>query len=186
MIRRTFPLLALLLATGAASAAPSEVDTAMETLKTSKDHQVRLQAVKKLGQLKDPKAIPALIVALEPAGADPEEDWFVGREAGRSLAAIGKPSLDPLMATLKHEKPLIRRRALDAITLLRPPDIQALLAKTIKGDADPSVRGAAAMRMRDLKDKAAIPVLKEVAEKDADEGVKKHARQAIEKLEANP
>lgn len=167
----------------AAPAPAAELDKAIETVKTATDPQVRNTAVQKLGELKDPKAIPVLIEALAPKAADMEKDWFVAKNAVNALVAIGKPSLEPLMVVTKHENAVVRKRAIEAVARLKPADVVGFLSKHVKGDPDPRVRAACVFQLRDLKDKAVLPVLQEVAAKDADADVKRHAKTAIEKIQ---
>lgn len=59
---------------------------------------VRAQAAQALGELGDPRAIPALVEALK------DEREEVAKVAAQALAAYGEPAIDPLIGLVMQKK----------------------------------------------------------------------------------
>lgn len=167
-----------------AVAGAAEVDDAIKTANTTKDAQVRLKAVQKLGDLKDPKGIPALIAAFKPLTSDVKEDWFVRKAAVKALVGMGKESVEPLKKALVDPDGVVRTRAVDALGKLKPADVQQILETALKGDKEWSVRLEAVFAMRDSGDKKYLPALKAAAKDDESAAVRNNATKVVDKLTA--
>ena len=75
-------------------------------------YSVRLQAARELGQLADPRAVPALVLATEDKELVLPRPMVV-REALRALAMIGDTAgLQPALAAMEHPDRLVREDAL--------------------------------------------------------------------------
>ena len=72
-----------------------EIDDLIEKLRTSHDGE-REHAAKKLGELKDARAVGPLIKALGDA------DSLVQDNAMQALGKIGKPAVEPLIKALEY------------------------------------------------------------------------------------
>ena len=176
--------IALLLPARARAAASTELDDAVYVVRTSKDPAKRLKAVQKLGELKDSRSVAYLIDALHPMTSDPRDDWFVRTACVTSLVRIGAPAVDPLRKAVTDPSPIVRARVLEALTKLRAPGVVELLAKRLKNDPEVEVRIACVAEMRDLGDKAALPPLREAAQRDQSPIVRERAASIADKLAA--
>lgn len=183
-LRHVTGFLGLVLACRLAGAAPSEFDTAVATLQKSTAPFDRKKAAEKLGQLKDARAIPYLIEALSLKDPDPEKDWFVRTVASQALTSFGAPAVAPLTKAAESTEPTVRRGAVDALTKMKAPGVIEILCAHLKTDADAPLRTACIFNMRDLKDKKAIPCLREVAKSDKDPEVREKAGRIADKIES--
>jgi HEAT repeat protein len=102
----------------------------------SEDLETRQAAVVALGRIGDPRAVPALVKALE---ADGE---LIIPAAG-ALAHIGDPrAFEALLGLIGHADAAVRQAAIAAINSLGHPDMPAR-ARALLGDPDPRVRESA-------------------------------------------
>ena len=138
--------------------------------------EVRGQAARALGQLKDARATAPLIVAL---GA-PEAE--VRRWAASSLGRIGgdRAREELIRALTKDQDPTVRGWAALALARIGDPQASAPLIKAL-GDEDASVRGQAALALGQLGDPEAQKAL-ETAANDSDPNVQARAKAALEQL----
>lgn len=84
----------------------SSASTALiASLTKDKDRQVRRNAARSLGDMKDAKSVKALVRQLNDA------DPAVRKAAYAALKNIGSPAVQPLTVALKHRNPLVRRQA---------------------------------------------------------------------------
>jgi len=107
------------------------------------DLHFRLHAVWALGEIKDPRAIGALITALN------DKDPNVIGGAGVSLGGIGKPAVEPLIAALKDEKPRIRWGAAWALQWIKDPRAVEPLIGALE-DENSHVRTHAEMALMEI------------------------------------
>ncbi|MBM3792399.1 MAG: hypothetical protein FJW35_18910, partial [Acidobacteria bacterium] len=142
----------------------------------------RIGAVRKLAASTDPRAIEALIAALD----DPAES--VEKEARKALLRIGKPATKQLVAALSHASD--RRRVNAAILLRRVvPDVRewsqaeavyGVFVETLR-HADPSFRRCAVEELGAIGDVRALGALAAVlCDKNFD--IRSSARDAIEAI----
>ncbi|MBV9790706.1 MAG: HEAT repeat domain-containing protein, partial [Chloroflexi bacterium] len=119
----------------------------------SPNSSVRNTAVSGLGQLKDTRALDALIVAL----ADPDNN--VRNTAIFALSQYGDPgAVEPLLTVLADPNISIRSAAVTALGQLRDPRaVEPLL--TVLADPNTNVRSAAATALGQLRDPRAVEPL---------------------------
>ncbi len=98
-----------------AAARSSRVDRLINILKTDSSYKVRLRVVVALGQLKDRRAVPALIYALY------DKNYTVRGLAAAALAQIGdKRALFGLRRVAKQDKHgFVRARAIAALRVIK-------------------------------------------------------------------
>jgi HEAT repeat protein len=111
---------------------------------------VRLSAIKALGELRDVRAVGSLIAVLR--------DESCGCTAANALVKIGKTSVEPLIAALKDESPIVRRNAVKALGGISDPNAVKPLVAALK-DEDLIVRGNAATALGQTKDASAVQPL---------------------------
>jgi len=140
------------------------LDAVRDVLKTSKDPELRRQAVFVLADVEDPAVLTTLI---EVAKSDPDAD--VRRHA---IYAISNESEDPrvldtLVSIMKSEKdPDIRRHVLYALAEVDRPDVVKILSDAALNDPDLEIRTAATYAIAEVDDPEALRALK-VLVKDA-------------------
>lgn len=111
------------------------IERLMEMVK--RDHPVpRRQAAAALGQIGDPKAVPALLTA----AANPE-DRYVEHSIIYSLITLNQPG--PLISALKAPQPKVRKAALIALDQLDHSPLQAGQAVPLLSTKDKDLRTAA-------------------------------------------
>ncbi|MBU0599172.1 HEAT repeat domain-containing protein [bacterium] len=117
----------------------SETDRVDELIQELKDEDsdVRENAAKALGEIKDARAVEPLIAALK-GGEDPCVRW----NAARALEKIGTPAVEPLIAALKDEDSSVRVNAEFSLGRIGTPAAEPLIA-ALK-DKDPIVQHYAA------------------------------------------
>ena len=117
--------------------------TLPELQDAAKDHlpSVRLEAVRALGLIGSPKAIPQLLALFDKVSPAKDE---LGMAAAKAIADIGEPALPDLLKANKGTKLPQRMGAAFAIAQIRPvpPDAVALLRPYLKAAA-PEVRAGA-------------------------------------------
>jgi len=175
----------------------------LHVLLKSPDRSVKLAAIRALGRIEAAKAGERLARLLV------EDPGQLGREAGRSLAAIGKPAWPRIMALAVHKEPRVRSAAMALVVDAGLPGAVDLLVKSaasgdrtvrlaaldalstnsvpaavkpvmeLAGDPDPWVRHAAVCALGRMGDPAAEPVLRK-ALKDEKTFVAKAAAKAME------
>lgn len=184
----------------------SPLSQAMTDLK-SKDVGARRRATEDLSRLREPRATPALIVALSDedggvrAGAaraiglmrvpdgvkeltrvlkeDPEPS--VRQSAAVALGFIGDASAGaPLAAALKDGDASTRYAAVQALATLRSPAGVPALTEGLK-DPSPAYRRTAALALGEIGDASAVPAIRNLL-KDDDISVQAGAAQALGRL----
>ncbi|HHT9120077.1 MAG TPA: HEAT repeat domain-containing protein [Candidatus Hypogeohydataceae bacterium YC41] len=103
------------------------VEPLVATLKDKdEDWAVRRKAAEALGKIKDSRAVEPLIDAFR--------DERVEREATFSLAEIGKPAVEPLIATLKDGDSHVRQNAAEALGRIKDTSAVEPLIAALKQD----------------------------------------------------
>ena len=106
------------------------------------------------------------------------------------LAARRSPMTDPqiLLAVLRDEDNLVRRRACDAVAACIPREHSQIVAfvqavtRLVKSDETAIVRRVAARAMAAIGSRADIDVLQRALESESDDAVRKELRRAIKSL----
>ena len=119
----------------------------------------RLAAAKTLGELKDPRALPALTDALK-NDKDPE----VRQAAADALGAIKSPAaVAALISALQNDKdPEVRVAVARALGKIKDPGAVPALVKAMKTDKSGIVRFETTAALGDIKDASAVLDLLEV------------------------
>lgn len=98
----------------------------VQTVTSSRDEKARLAAVLALGKLKDPRAVPALIRALD------DKSNVVRAVAATALGFAGDSRAEgPLTRKLNDADPTVRARAREALERLSPPVVEAPPARQV-------------------------------------------------------
>ena len=130
------------------------------------DPRVRRFLALALGRLGDARAVPALLVYLagvrQGEGTDSETHIY----AIWALGAIGDPSAIPeLVALATHEDPGLRKTAVHALRVFPAPEATAALEGAL-GDPVGDVRWNAAGALAYRGDRAAVPVLEQMLDRE--------------------
>lgn len=150
-----------------------DVGTLIELLK-SKYQLDREKAADYLGEIGDPRAVPALIEALK----DPAISWI----AAESLGKLGDPrAVPPLIAALGSDEKWLRRNAATALGRIGDPAAAGPLT-TLLSDGKDNVRQAAASALGMIGIKESVASLQILA-KDPDENVRQAASASIGQIE---
>ena len=159
--------------------------TTQRLIDTVLDRDSRVSAIQKLGEIKDPAAVPALIEALQDVDSnvseaaadalgkikDPravpaliaalkDEDWVFQAWVFRALVSIGKPAIPALIEAVKDkdEDSGVRQDAAVALEEIDDPRAVPDLIEALN-DEDPNVRYSTASALKNRKDPAAVPAL---------------------------
>ncbi|MBM4392802.1 MAG: PilT/PilU family type 4a pilus ATPase [Deltaproteobacteria bacterium] len=115
------------------------------------DWWLRITACDALGRLKDERAVPALVKALE----DDESRWA----AIDALAQIASPSaLKPLAGMLRDPRPEVRTEVVRAFSKFTDARLLNLLAQVKEKDPSSDVRTRAAEVLRDMQERLHVDV----------------------------
>ncbi len=115
------------------------------------DWWLRITACDALGRLKDERAVPSLVAALE----DDEARWA----AIDALAAIGSAAaLKPLAGILRDPRPEVRVEVVRAFARFADPRLVSVLAQLKEKDPSSDVRARAGEALRDLQGRLNLPV----------------------------
>ena len=115
---------------------------------------------------------------IEMMGSNDEE---VHRAAANKLRMRGK---EPFLNAIKNENPDIRARAAHFLGLWKDPSVKDALIQAAK-DPDPYVRMWVAFSLGEIGDPDVLPTLNELM-KDQDEKVRRHSKEAIERIRRHP
>jgi HEAT repeat protein len=160
----------------AALALVSIGDAAVEPLIVALNGQnvaVRRGAARILGQVRDRRAIPGLIQALD------DEDREVRREAIHALARVGLPTVKPLVSIFKEGGPVGRHSAMEALWMIGGPAVGPVI--DLLGDPLPDVRKRAVILLGEIGERSAIDPLTRTLS-DEEREVRKEAFEALEKI----
>jgi HEAT repeat protein len=150
------------------------VEALLEAL-TDKEGTVRRYAARLLGQVRDPRAIGPLGLALY------DTHFEVGRVAAESLAGFGSPGLKVLAEVLNHPEAWLRQHAIAGLTLSNDKRIVPVILDMLR-DPDREVQKQAIQALGAFKDPRALPALQAIAIDRRDQEMYKLARGAIEAL----
>jgi HEAT repeat protein len=171
----------------------------LEALK-DKENRIRWSnIIYLLWDIKDARAIPALIIELETIDECDDDDEECQEQGKRSIAEqgslyeelsgalinIGKPAINPLIALLDHKERKLRHFAVNILSAIEYSfdDNQAVPALIPKlKDEDPVVRAATAYGFSSFQDTQTIEPLLE-ALKDIDPKVRQFAVYALAQFE---
>jgi HEAT repeat protein len=115
------------------------------------DADVRWEATNALGEIKDPRAVPALLEALQVK----DIQWHAALALGKIKDAR---SVEPLIAALQNKDAEYREQVASALGELKDPRADAALTAALK-DPEPKVLHAAANALGLINDPQAVNVL---------------------------
>ena len=156
----------------------------------------RASAAEQLGELKDERALPALIHALqekssEPASPSKPADFFASRAsirgnvpvaAARALGRLGDSKAIPaLLSIAQTPHTELRITVFEALAKLRANEAVPAARKALS-DTNQRVRRWAGVLLKEVGAREALPELRQ-ALSDPDPGVRLQAAQAIEKMQ---
>ncbi|MFN3681512.1 MAG: HEAT repeat domain-containing protein [Nitrospira sp.] len=119
----------------------------------SSDWIVRMYGAKALGRLSDPRAVMPLLGLLQ----DPVK--AVREAASAALVAIGYPAVHPLIKSLAHPDWIVRLRAVEALSIIRPLEAVPALIALAFDDPDSAVREDAVRTLGVIGDERAVEPL---------------------------
>ena len=154
-----------------------DVPSLAQVLAEGKDTAARMEAVRRLGESKDPRALELLLKAVEDANKS------VRWAALEALGDLGdRRALPAILQFLKKKEPYSWGRRVAANTLgnLKDPAAVEALIELLKED-DPYVRRNAAWALGKLKDERAVPPLIELL-KDSNEWLRKSVQGILVKM----
>ncbi len=132
--------------------------------------QVARAAICALGRIAGPQAIAAIVdLAADSAHRD---------ACTAELARLDEQWIDSLARGLAHQRPGARCAVVDALARMKHPRASEYIRAAL-GDADPSVRLAAAVALGSLGSRAADRTLAQLAQSDPDAAVRRAARAAL-------
>ena len=138
-----------------------------------REKTVRKFAITILGNLRDPRAIEEIGMALYDLHHE------VSRTAAEALAQFGAPAIDVLVEALSHPESGVRERAVFGLGKIQDERIAPYLIEMLH-DPDPLIKRQAVLSISELRDKRAIPALQEVAASRVDRELAALAKQVLE------
>lgn len=150
------------------------IETLLEAL-TDKEGTVRRYAARMLGNIRDPRAIQPLGMALY------DTHFEVGKAAAESLARFGPSGLKVLAEALHHPEVWLRQHAIAGLTLSGDKRIVPIILDMLK-DPVRDVQKQAIQSLGALKDSRALPALQAIALDRRDREMSSLAREAINKV----
>ena len=161
---------------------PASADSLIALATGSRDPEVRHDAVKELGQTKDPRARMTLIAL---AQTDPDDD--VRDEAVESLgAAFPDAETVRVLAAIARRDPNehVMREALETLGRMKNGAGLPVVIDIARTHPNPDVRREAVESIRDEAPRAiSVPILREIARRDRDPDVHRKAAHALAKLD---
>jgi HEAT repeat protein len=136
----------------------------------------RLEAAKRLGGIKDPRAAEALIAILNDSDAD------LRHAATDGLKRIGTPAVEPLITALKDPDSYVRKRVAYVLGEIRDPRAVEALSIALK-DPDRYVRRAAVDALGEINDPRVAEALS-AALNDSDADLRHAAADWLKKIGA--
>jgi HEAT repeat protein len=114
----------------------SQVVGPLVAVLNDRDDSIRRRAVRVLGEVRDPRAVPALMALLH------DDYYSIRREAAAALAAAGTPAVAPVVSALDDPDGDVRKRAADVLACIGDARAIAPLLRAAN-DEDWYVRKAA-------------------------------------------
>ncbi len=140
-----------------------------------REKTVRKFAIIILGNLRDPRAIEEIGMALYDLHHE------VSQAAALALAQFGAPAIDVLAEALTHPESGVRERAILGLGKIHDERVAPFLIEMLY-DRDSTVKRQAIQALGDLKDVRAIPALQEVAASRVDRELAILAKEVVSKL----
>lgn len=140
-----------------------------------KEGTVRKFAAIVLGNLRDPRAIDELGMALYDLHTE------VGKAASDSLAKFGLQAVGVLIDSIHHPEAGIRENALLALGKIKDVRITPILIDMLL-DPDRNVQKQTMRSLGQLRDQRAVPALQEIAANRADREMSALAKQILESM----
>ncbi|RDI71861.1 HEAT repeat domain-containing protein, partial [Halopelagius longus] len=141
------------------------------------ESELRWNVVAALGRIRDPRAIPTVVAALD------DDDPSVRRRACRASAQLGTAAaVSPLCDRATSDPNAdVRREAIDALGRLgeNPARVAETMASVLEDDRT-ALRRAAVTALGRVGGSEARRLLRETAENDPHEAVREHARSTLE------
>jgi HEAT repeat protein len=134
---------------------------------------IRKGSAEVLGQIGNTRAVPVIIEALN----DP--DRAVRIEVVKSLAAIGVPTIAPLMQVFREGDLMVRTGAMEALWMIGQPATTPLIM--VLKDNQSDVRKRAALLLGEIGDAKAVDHLTALLA-DENVGVRREAFEALEMI----
>jgi HEAT repeat protein len=153
------------------------VEPLIEALR-DKEGTVRKFAATLLGQIRDPRAIEPLGMALYDLHHE------VGKTSADSLALFGAPALEILVEALSHPEMWIRIHAVQALSRIKDPRVTPVLVQMLN-DPEREVKKQVIHCLGELKDPRAASALQEIMANRADRELHTLAKQALEGVSRN-
>ena len=149
----------------------------------SDDPEQRLEAIRGLGEINEPKAIEYLVAAAN----DP--DMRIRIKAIDTLGQIKAKEATPLLIQqlfMRDTDLGTKRRILACLGKIGDTRATGPIVDFMARDVDPAVRGNAIYALGDIGDPAAIPALDALAKDGVDPALRALASEAIRKIRARP
>ncbi len=147
------------------------------------DPDARLEAVRALGEMNEPKAIDYLLQAAN----DP--DMRIRVKAIDTLGNIRAKEATPLLIqqlVLRSTDIPTKQRILATLGKIGDKRATSPILDILSRDVDPAVRGNAIFALGDLGDTSAVPALEHVANDGQDDMLKRLAAEAVRKIRERP
>ena len=150
------------------------VEPLIEALQ-DKEGTVRKFAAALLGQIRDPRALEPLGMALYDLHHE------VGKTSAESLALFGAPALEILVEALSHPEMWIRIHAVQALSKIKDPRVTPVLVQMLD-DPEREVKKQVIHCLGEWKDPRASSALQEIMANRADRELHTLAKQALETM----
>lgn len=152
------------------------IEAAFETLRIGTP-EARAKAIGVMGEAGYAPAVPHLIELVREA--DPGTRYLAAVALGK-IGDEAESAVSVLLKALRDDDMFLRMAITGALVAIGKPAVGGLVKALFDNHAP--VRRASAMALGKIGDKSAVNALR-VALKDADEGVQKLAKQALERIE---
>ena len=149
----------------------------------SEDVEERLDAIRTLGQMDDPKATEALVAAAS------DLDMRVRIKAIDALGHVQAKDATPLLVQqlfMRDTDLGTKRRILASLGKIGDRRASGPIMDFLSRDIDPAVRGNAIFALGDIGDPAALPSLEALAKDAQDPLLRSLAAEAVRKIRARP
>jgi HEAT repeat protein len=147
------------------------------------DPEERLQAIRELGDMNEPKAVEYLVAAAS------DLDMRIRVKAIDTLGRIRAKEATPLLIQqlfMRDTDLATKQRLLASLGKIGDTRATGPILDFLARDVDREVRGNAIFALGDIGDRAAIPSLETIAKDGSDEVLRGLALEAIRKIRARP